>query len=531
MSQIIQSITEQALPTAHVIQDKINAYIEKYLQYDQKTILAGLSGAISVYCLSKYILYRLYLHPLRHMPGPKVGWIPFLGNFPEIMSSESGVPHKRWSAKYGGLYLYHGEWNEPRVAVSDPALLKQVLTTQVYDFVKPPGSSSFLRRFLGDGLLVAEGETHRFQRKVLNPAFSVQAIRSMLPLMAQPAIKLRNHWLSMISKEQEFTEIEISSGLSMATLDVIGLAGFGQDLGSLASADTESQSKLSRAYLEVFSSDMSIIRILSFVFPLLGKLPTERNRMIKRDLRWLDEESAAMVQAGIERAKSKEKESKDLLALMVDLIDDDTGKGLTPEELRNQCLTFLAAGHETTSVSLSWCLWLLAQNQDIQDRLRKEVNSIFIGDETPSYDDINKLTLLDNVCRETLRLIPPVPLTNRMTRVPVTLGNFVIPANTTLYLPLIVGHHSKEVWGEDAEEFKPDRWKTDKVGNAYQYLPFLAGGRQCIGLKFAQIEMKLLLALFIKDIQYFEKPGFTVIKKQQITLKPYPNMTLWMKRI
>lgn len=188
--------------------------------------------------------------------------------------------------------------------------------------------------------------------------------------------------------------------------------------------------------------------------------------------------------------------------------------------------------HETTSVSLSWCLWLLAQNQKIQDELRKEVRSLFTDDESvPSYDEINALPLLNNVCRETLRLIPPVPVTNRITRVPVVLGSYALPKGTVVFLPLIVNHHSKEIWGDDAEEFNPYRWETDKVGNAYQYMPFLAGGRQCIGYKFALIEMKLLLAILIKDIQYFEKPGFTVRKKQQITLRPFPNMTLWMKSI
>jgi cytochrome P450 len=189
--------------------------------------------------------------------------------------------------------------------------------------------------------------------------------------------------------------------------------------------------------------------------------------------------------------------------------------------------------HETTSVSLSWALWLLAQDQKCQDELRAEVRTLFNEDnETPSYDGINTLPLLNNVVRETLRLIPPVPTTSRVTRVPTALGSHVLPAGTDVFISPIVGHHSTAIWGEDAEQFNPYRWeKEDKIGNAYQYMPFLAGGRQCIGYKFALVEFKILLAILIRNLQYFEKPNYKIAKKQQITLRPSPNMTLWVRSI
>lgn len=181
---------------------------------------------------------------------------------------------------------------------------------------------------------------------------------------------------------------------------------------------------------------------------------------------------------------------------------------------------------------MSWCLWLLAQNQQIQDDLRAEVRTLFNeDDETPSYEDINALPLLNNVVRETLRLIPPVPTTSRVTRVPVVLGSYVLPKGTTIFLSPIITHHSKQIWGDDAEEFNPYRWEGDRLGNAYQYMPFLAGGRQCIGYKFALVEFKILLAILLRNIQYFEKPGFKVAKKQQLTLRPDPNMVIWAKAV
>ncbi|KAI7891180.1 cytochrome P450, partial [Mucor mucedo] len=533
-----------------LVYNKIQQYVEKYVltptgldapTAKKLSVQLGVSTVI-IYYFYKLILYRLYIHPANRIPGPKVSWIPFMGNFFEIMKEEAGVSHKRWTKQYGGIVSYHGQWNQPRVVVTDPLLLKQLLTTDEYDYIKSPETVDFLRRTLGNGLLVAEGDTHRHQRKMLNPAFSVNAIRSVLPLMAKPGHRLRDNWLSAIQSEEnkvdnDCTEVEVSTGLSLATLDVIGWA-FGQDFKSLEFAGTPYQSKLSQAYLHLFSNDVSFMRLLTFLFPLFRHLPTSRNRLVRRDLKWLDEESRALVQVGIERA-AKAKESgvnenkpKDLLATMVDLIDEETGQGFTADELKNQCLTFLAAGHETTSVSLSWALWLLAKDQVVQDELRKEVLTLFKNDEVPSYEAINALPLLNNVVRETLRLIPPVPVTSRVTRVTTVLGSHVLPMGTQIIISAITSHHSTEIWGDDAEEFNPKRWEnSERLGNAYEYMPFLAGGRQCIGYKFALVEFKVLLAILVRDIQYFEKPDFKVSKKQQLTLRPSPNMTLWLKPV
>lgn len=182
---------------------------------------------------------------------------------------------------------------------------------------------------------------------------------------------------------------------------------------------------------------------------------------------------------------------------------------------------------------MSWCLWLLAKDQAIQDELRAEVRTLFGEDnETPTYEEINTLPLLNNVVRETLRLIPPVPTTSRITRVPTVLGSYALPKGTHIFLSPITTHHSTAIWGDDAEEFNPYRWEnSERIGNAYQYMPFLAGGRQCIGYRFALIEFKILLAVLIRNLQYFEKPDFKIVKKQELTMRPTPNMTLWVKSI
>ncbi|KAI9299889.1 cytochrome P450, partial [Cunninghamella echinulata] len=426
------------------------------------------------------------------------------------------------------------------------------------------------------------GDAHRQQRKMLNPAFSIQAIREMTHLMMIPGVQLRNSWMDQIMKNNEKngnsnqpTEIIVSKGLSLATLDVIGEAGFGHSFESIKTADTPQQNKLSKAYMDIFDTKASLMRILQFFFPVLEYLPTQRNLDIKQDLKWLNEESEKLIQDGLERIKREErsnkenddgkgddtlyqqkKRSKDLLTLMSKEIDQETGSGMSIKELQNQCLTFLAAGHETTSTSLSWTLWLLAKNPDIQEALRQEIEPLFqpmdfnhelfsnpsqvdhtqakIEAKIPTYDEINKLPLLNNVCKESLRLIPPVPVTNRLATKDDVVGPHFIPKGTVIFFSPMCNHHDEKVWGEDVLEFNPDRWNHAPAKNttAYDYAPFLyPSPRTCIGNRFAMIEMKVLLCILIKDLKFTEKEGFTPKQKQQITLRPSPNMTLLVEQV
>ncbi|CAO3593131.1 unnamed protein product [Absidia cylindrospora] len=457
--------------------------------------------------------------------------------FVQLLSTNAGDTHRAWAKKYGNVFRYFAGGNQPRILIADPELVKQILTNDELNFIKPPETKQFLSLFLGDGVLVTEGDVHRYQRKMLNPAFGVGALRGIIPSMVLPTQQLIHQWWQQCSAGGR-TSMVVSHDLQLLSLEVIGSAGFGQRFDCLRHPE---KSVLSRTYLDLLAGDSPAETLFAMMFPWAHRLPVKRARQVRHDIAVLQAEAKAMVEAAGQRKDLHDK--KDLLALMMQQVDDDSGNALTTKELQDQCLTFLAAGHETTSVAVSWCLHTLAHHQDIQEALRYEIQTAFpdlspdnehpADDLIPSYDDFNQLPLLNNVCKESLRYTPPVPVTNRIATKDFKLRDTSLPKGTRVVLCPMVSHFDKQHWGDDAEQFVPSRWDRAPANSIspYVYLPFLAGGRQCIGYRFALIEFKVILALLIKNFKFTPKPGFDVRKGMQITLRPLPNMTLMVEKV
>jgi cytochrome P450 len=203
---------------------------------------------------------------------------------------------------------------------------------------------------------------------------------------------------------------------------------------------------------------------------------------------------------------------------------------------------------------VTWALHELSRHQELQQQLRDEIKSVFSGinydhvlfadplsvDENelpsaniPTYEAINNLPFLNNVVKEILRLIPPVPMTNRTVDKDMVLGGHLIPKGSAVFIPPAVTQRMESIWGKDALEFRPSRWDeplAQAVG-PYTYMPFLAGGRQCIGNKFALIEIKILLGVLINAFKFYEKPGVEIKKRQAITWRPTPDLYLFVEQV
>jgi len=219
----------------------------------------------------------------------------------------------------------------------------------------------------------------------------------------------------------------------------------------------------------------------------------------------------------------------DLLSI---LLRESKDENISDELLQAEIMTFLAAGHETTSVALSWALYCLSLHLESQVKLRAELLQAFPDPNyIPTYDELHSLSYLNCVVKETLRLYPPAAMTSRYTTKDEVLpGDIFVKKDTTFLISPYVIHHLEEFWGKDVHEFKPERWLDPELESqelfAFIYLPFLAGPRSCIGNKLASMEMKMLLFMLIKTFKFAPVPGLEVQRRMTVTLRPFPQLKL-----
>ncbi|GAA5837435.1 hypothetical protein JCM5353_007110 [Sporobolomyces roseus] len=551
------------------------------------TILLAIALAIPSTAL--YVAYGIFIHPhfvsIKNVPGPKRDSL-FWGNMQAIFADEPGRSHIRWSEEFGGAVRYHGFIGNQRLVLFDSTALNHVLLSNCYEYPKPEEVRGDLAMILGRGVLFAEGDDHRRQRRIMQPAFSPSHIRALGPVFFEHAYKLRDIWTNLVKtgaddqkafatpeafdeyrkkKPEEEITIDIMPWLSRLTLDIIGVAGFGYHFDSL----NRSENKLANAFSGMFSpsavskkpkpSAFFIQRIIGFLIralPILNIakwIPNERIQRVRQGFATLESESRTIIESkqgevekdGLESVRG----SKDLIALLLKSASTDAKAKMTAEELRGQLTTFLLAGHETTSTSLTWTLWTLSRYPEMQDKLRAEIREARQkakddGNDEIESDDLNALPYLDAVTREILRLESPVSATIRHAAqddlIPLskpiqsasdpnaTISHISVKAGQTIFIPITAVNHSKEVFGADASEFRPERWIgaegdkiQGKVGVWGSMLTFLAGPRSCIGYKFALLELKAILATLIDDFDFkLRDPPFEIERRSAIVMRP-----------
>ncbi|CAH1768003.1 8286_t:CDS:2, partial [Entrophospora sp. SA101] len=485
--------------------------------------------AISFF-IYKSLIKPFYLSPLCKIPGPPSESI-FFGNFLTVVS-DVGKAHLDWNKKYGGIIVYHGFLNGPIVLLTDPKYYPQILTNNAYEFIKPLEFTTDLRIMVGDGILFAEGDQHKRQRKMMNPAFSFTNLKEMVPTIINVTNKLNNILNDLIGDQDEKQIININSYISNAALDIIGLVGFQYEFNSLSS-----ENELATAYEELFNPKLTfknfLLMAISDKFKWIRSLPFEANLRLINAVKVTEKISLHLIKEKQKQAQLKKLEGKDLLSLLI-----NSNQDLPPEEkiseleLKHQIMTFLAAGHETTSTALSWALYLLAKHPEVQDCLRQELlEALPDPNLEASFDKINSLEYLNCVFKETLRLIPPA--VSRTCKTDTTIDGYFIPKYTPIVLSIYAVHHDSKIWGENHDEFEPSRWLNPKLTseiNNYSYLPFTTGPRSCIGSKLATIEFKIILTSLIRKFKFREVEGFQVKKKTVIVTRPDPGIDFYVSR-
>ncbi|EME49285.1 hypothetical protein DOTSEDRAFT_68151 [Dothistroma septosporum NZE10] len=496
-------------------------YAPQYSVGTIKTALLLFFVQYFLYQAYRIVVYPHYVSPLRHLPqAPHAHWL--WGQTGRIFREASGVPMRDWteSVPNDGLIRY-SVWFRERVLVTTPAALGEVLVTKNYDFVKPPQFRQGLGRILGIGILLAEGDEHKIQRKNLMPAFAFRHVKNIYPVFWNKSRELVR-CLAAASKSNESASekhvsdkdagdaslqqheagaVDVGSWSSRATLDIIGLSGMGQDFNSLQEPDN----KLNRTYKDVFNPGRTgrILQLLGIFLPfwLVSRLPIKRNHELNDAHAYVKQVCRDLI-AKKRKAIESEKGRTEVDILSVAL---ESG-GFNDEGLVNQMMTFLLAGHETTSTAMIWAMFLLCRHPGVQQKLRDEVRSkISSLNDDITAAQIDDCHYLQAVCSEVLRLWAPVSMTMRIADRDTVIAGEAIPKGMTVILCPWAINTSKHLWGNDAMEFKPERWlnadgKANAKGSAesnYAFLTFLHGPRSCIGQKFAQAEFACILAAWI----------------------------------
>ncbi|KAF9815448.1 hypothetical protein IEO21_04619 [Rhodonia placenta] len=496
-------------------------------------VLLSMSGAIAAIVLWKVIsiLRAPYTSALRNLPGPPSPSWP-LGHLKMMFSAEdSAALYESWVERHGTTFKYNGWAGAYRLFTADTRAVNYI-QSHSNDYWKPEISRFSLIQILGHGLLSVEGDRHRQQVWNNNPAFGPAQIRGLTEIFVEKAQKLCEFWRNELSKNGEPGRIEVLNGLSKMTLDVIGLAGFNYDFNSL-NVDGK-PNELNEAFNVLFRSldGFAILPVLQAVFPPLRLLPDRRSRRIasavkvmrRIGMELISNKKAEIVAAATSDQKEKNKlQDRDLLTLLLKSNlsrDNPESQRLSDKDVLAQVPTFLIAGHETTSNAVAWCLYALTQNSEIQQKLRDELWSV--PTEDPTMDELNELPYLEAVVRETMRVHAPVPATER-----VAIKDDVILLNTPyvdihgqvqdsvrvrkgdhIFIPIIAMNKSKALWGEDAFEFKPERWES--IPDAVQTIPgvwanmmsFLGGAHSCIGFRFSVVEMKALVFALVRSFEF-----------------------------
>ncbi|KAF8408891.1 hypothetical protein HHK36_004960 [Tetracentron sinense] len=404
----------------------------------------------------------------------------------------------------------------PRVIIMDPELIGDVLSNKFGHFLKSQGNP--MERLLVTGVINHEGEKWAKHRRVINPAFHQEKLKRILPAVYKSCGEMVSKWEKLVLGAGS-CELDVWPELQNLTGDVISRTSFGSSY--------EEGRRINQLLNE---QAMLLLQGLQSVYiPGLSFLPTKRNKRMKE----LNREVRALIRGIINKReksmKANEASNDDLLGLLIESNSKDIQEhgnnkkaGLSIEDVIDECKLFYFAGQETTSTLLVWTMIVLSMHPNWQVRAREEVLQVF-GKNKPDFDGLSQLKIVTMILYEVLRLYPPAISLLRVTSKKIQLGEISLPPGVELALPAILVHHDRELWGEDAQEFKPERFSkgvSKATKNQVSFFPFGWGARICIGQNFAMIEAKMILAMILQHFSFELSPSYAHAPYTILTLQP-----------
>ncbi|MFY9989670.1 MAG: cytochrome P450 [Rhodoplanes sp.] len=395
------------------------------------------------------------------------------------------------------------------IYVMAPDLIRTVLLDDADSFEKGEVARRALGPALGDAILIADGSRWRWQRRAVAALFRQERIRDFLPDMIAAAERTRDRWQAM----PPGAEIDVAHEMTQTTFDII----LSTMLPGRGSIDPDLMERSVTSYLESTSWVIALAMVGAPRWtPFPGVYRRRRNR----------QRLHTMLESLILEAERTPGHGHDLLAHLKNATDPETGRSMDPIDVRNNLLTFITAGHETTALALTWTFYLLSLHPEIEQRVKGEVAAV-TGGGPVRPEHIEALGFTNQVIQEAMRLYPPVALIVRAARNDVVLDGEPIRAGSTVYIPVYAVHRHEKLWS-DPDRFDPSRFEPEaaKARDRCSYLPFGAGPRICVGQGFAQMEAAAVLATLLRSFRLELRPGYIPEPRLRVTLRPGAGMPM-----
>jgi cytochrome P450/NADPH-cytochrome P450 reductase len=446
---------------------------------------------------------------LDQLPGPRA--LPVLGNVFAIDSADPLGGLVRMAEEYGPIFklVIPGGM---RLLVSGPDLVDEVCDDARFDKKVTGGLANLRKGVAGSGLFTSDTDDPLWARahSILMAPFSLQAMRDYLPKMLDLAEQLMDKWSRLNPGE----EVDVPADMTRLTLDTIALCGFGYRFNSFY---REAPHPFVDAMVRVLGESQNRMRQL----PVQTRLRIRAQRQLDEDQAFMNDLVDRIIAE--RRAEGDAGDTTDLLGRMLTGVDKQTGERLPDENIRSQCITFLIAGHETTSSLLSFAVYHLLTHPDVLARARAEIAEVFGSTDTPTFEQVHRLRYVRQILDETLRLWPTAPAFTRQPREDTVIGGrYAVPAHTPILVLSQALHRHPEVWGPDAAEFNPDHCTAERLAaippNAYK--PFGTGVRACIGRQFAIQEALLVLGMLVQRFDLVDHLHYALKTKTTLTVKP-----------
>lgn len=451
----------------------------------------------------------MYASKLNSGNGSGPSGLPIVGSTLSIQRDTLGFFDR--ARKYGGLFTFQMLTPQGKLEVysaSKPEYVEYVLKTNRKNYRKS-GAYSRLGSIMGNGLLVSEGDFWLRQRRLSQPAFHQQRLQLLASGIADATEQMiSERWDRLDAGEP----IDIANEMSRLTLTIVGRSLLSTDLANVSP-------EVGRAVQEVL--DQASKRIKAAV-AVPENAPTPSNRRFQRSLAILND----LVYGIIREHRARGEDSGDLISMLIAARDEETGEAMTDDQLRDEVMTAIIAGHETTAAALSWSWYLLSKGPDVRRRLENEAKDV-LGDGYANFEAYQQLGYAQAVFKETLRLYPPAWLIARRANAADQIGGLPVAPESRVIMSPYLTHRDPALW-TNPEGFDPSRFLPENEGllpqHEFAYYPFGGGPRQCMGRNLALMEGPIILATIARKYRLNLIPGAKVVPEAKVTLRPTPGV-------